>query len=640
MMMGTRLGCLGIVLIGVNSVLSSLAIGNDEPGGSFEEVILQIDEVGDEVDPLGVPPLWNPMGPMQNPYSEEKRVLGKILFWDEQLSSDGTVSCGTCHIPAAGGADPRDGRHPGFDLILNTPDDVLGSLGVIQMDAAAQYQPEATYRLDPQVTNRVSLSNLMSMFQGNLFWDGRAENVFNDPESGQEVFQSGVGGLEIQATVPILNSTEMGHAGRTWDQVRDKLAEVRPLALADTIPADMLAAILVDPSYGALFERAFGDPHISAVRIAYALATYQRTLVPDESPFDLYIEGDVNAMTMNQRAGFTLYQSSSCASCHLAPTFSSALFFVDGVRPPGEDVGRQAVTGLASDRGKFRVPSLRNMSLRNRFMHTGGLADIDDVFDFYGHRNGLMPFQEGVHFLLRNPILFSTAGESAVKDFLLNGLTDPRVANETYPFDRPGLYSERAVSNPAIVGSGELGSGGFVPVMIAIDPPNLGNADFKIGVDYALGGAQAWVAVSLNPPVGGVVTSDELYGPIALSGMGNGGGYGTLAYPIADNSLNDGQRLYMQWIIADPGGGGGGGGGDGFVRSAVAQLDLFCTQAAPCTIWCPADLNGDGVLNFVDVSAFVSLFGNGNVMADFNGDGVLNFVDVSAFVSAFGAGCP
>ncbi len=55
---------------------------------------------------------------------------------------------------------------------------------------------------------------------------------------------------------------------------------------------------------------------------------------------------------------------------------------------------------------------------------------------------------------------------------------------------------------------------------------------------------------------------------------------------------------------------------------------------------CPADLNGDGVVNFVDVSAFVALFGAGDLGADFNGDGVISFVDVSAFVAAFSAGCP
>ena len=53
--------------------------------------------------------------PAENPPTEEKRILGKILFWDEQLSSDDTVACGTCHQAGAGGSDPRLGTHPGPD---------------------------------------------------------------------------------------------------------------------------------------------------------------------------------------------------------------------------------------------------------------------------------------------------------------------------------------------------------------------------------------------------------------------------------------------------------------------------------------------------------------------------------------------
>ena len=71
------------------------------------------------VPPVPVPP--------ENPITEPKRVLGKILFWDEQLSSDGSVACGTCHRPAFGGADPRAGRYPGVDK--GTIDDVRGSPG-------------------------------------------------------------------------------------------------------------------------------------------------------------------------------------------------------------------------------------------------------------------------------------------------------------------------------------------------------------------------------------------------------------------------------------------------------------------------------------------------------------------------------
>jgi len=632
----------GVVLIG--GVVSGVFVS--DAGAQVGEVVGGLDEVSrffgeGEAGPMGAPTLFPPSSPFQNPPSEAKRVLGKILFWDEQLSSDNTVSCGTCHIPSSGGADPRIGVNPGFDQLFSTADDVIGSPGVISMDVNDEYAPSGLFGLGPQATGRVAQTNLMAMFNGNLFWDGRAELNFVDPETGVLLFQSGVAGLEIQASAPILSEVEMSHAGRTWDQVRDKLGRVRPMALGDSVPADMLAAIQSNPSYGELFEEAFGDPLIDAVRISFALATYQRTLVPDESPYDLWAAGDEGAMTVSQKAGFSLYVNSTCSFCHMPPTFANSDFFVDGVRPVFEDVGRMGVTGLNSDRGKFRTPTIRNVGLRNRLMHTGGLGDIDDIFDFYGRRNGLGPFPENLSGFLSSPILFSPTGEIAVKDFLVNGLEDPRVANETFPFDRPGLYAERAQANPLVLGGGDLGSGGFAPVMVAAAPPNLGNDDFKIGVDFGLGGALAWVAVSSSPPVDGVVAMDELLGPVTLGGMGNGTGFGTMVYPIADNPALDGQRLYMQWVISDPAGGAGGvGGGDGFIRSGAARVDVFCSAAVPCTVACVGDFNGDGLSDFFDISAFIGAYSAQSSAADVTGDGLFNFFDVSAFLEAFGAGCP
>ena len=67
-----------------------------------------------------------PPVPPENPITEPKRVLGKILFWEEQLSSDNTVSCGTCPQPFRAATDPRPAVHPGLDLSFGTPDDGFG----------------------------------------------------------------------------------------------------------------------------------------------------------------------------------------------------------------------------------------------------------------------------------------------------------------------------------------------------------------------------------------------------------------------------------------------------------------------------------------------------------------------------------
>src|SRR5262245_12805091 len=85
---------------------------------------------------LDLPPV-----PLENPLTPEKIILGKILFWEEQLSSTNTMACGTCHQPGQGGADVRFTETPGPDGHLGTDDDVYGSPGVILSDSSGRYTP-------------------------------------------------------------------------------------------------------------------------------------------------------------------------------------------------------------------------------------------------------------------------------------------------------------------------------------------------------------------------------------------------------------------------------------------------------------------------------------------------------------------
>lgn len=221
--------------------------------------------------------------PPANPITESKRVLGKVLFWDEQLSSDNTTACGTCHMPEFGGAEANPLRNPGLDTIFNTPDDIQGSRGLIASDAFDNYTRSLPFAMNVQVTGRAANPAINAMFSPTLFWDGRATSQFVDPQTNQVLIQAG-GALESQAVGPIVSSVEMAHASRNWNQVIAKLQTAGPLALATNIPADVSAAIQSFPSYPELFEAAFGDNQITAARIAFAIATYERTLVADQTP--------------------------------------------------------------------------------------------------------------------------------------------------------------------------------------------------------------------------------------------------------------------------------------------------------------------------------------------------------------------
>jgi len=378
--------------------------------------------------------------PPENPLTEEKRVLGKILFWDEQLSSDHSVACGTCHVPAYGGADPRVGIHPGTRP--GSIDDVKGSPGIVSLDHDGRPQEHPVFGLERQVTPRVSPSNFGGLWAGTLFWDGRAGSEFLDPQSGERLIAAG-GALENQAIVALSSEAEMAKAGRTWEELAAALAASRPLALASGLPPDVAEALAGDTGYPALFQAAFGDPAITAARIAFALASYQRTLVADSTPWDRYEAGDESALTPSELAGWEAFRRLHCNACHVPPLFTNNEFFHIGIRRAEFDEGRAAVTGVVADTGDFKVPSLRNAGLRPRLMHTGEMnslpAAIQSYFDTVPS-----PERDSIPGFGNYSFSFIGNDRANLAAFIGKALTDPRVRNETFPFDRPMLASEQA----------------------------------------------------------------------------------------------------------------------------------------------------------------------------------------------------
>jgi hypothetical protein len=248
----------------------------------------------------------------------------------------------------------------------------------------------------------------------------------------------------------------MAFEGRTWDDLVGKMETVAPLALGTDLPTDVAAILVGGTDYPDLFAAAFGSPGITAERIAFAIATYERTLVPDQTPFDL------GTLTPQQQAGFNILNNNTvCFNCHIPPLFSDNEFYNIGLRPSADDLGRFNVTGEFDHRGRFKTPTLRNVGLRPAQMHVGWVTDVQDSINFYNAPAwpGVDPLTGHTQFTADqspipapgappgtapsyNDILMPTQFHPAVIEFLANGLTDPRVANETFPFDRPTLQSE------------------------------------------------------------------------------------------------------------------------------------------------------------------------------------------------------
>ncbi|QDV09757.1 Cytochrome c551 peroxidase precursor [Planctomycetes bacterium Poly30] len=505
-----------------------------------------------------------PPTPPQNPTTAEKAVLGKMLFWEEQLSSDGTMACGTCHQARTGGADPRltnTPAHPGPDGVAGTADDLFGSPGVHRANGFGHFVADATFGFGEQSTPRTTPSMMTGAYFPELFWDGRVGPDFVDPLTGLVVIPQG-GALEAQSLQPIMNTVEMADEDRSWASVTGRLASARPMALATNLTADMQAALAIDPTYPELFEAAFGTAEITPVRIAFALAAYQRTLVPDQSKFDRVMRGQAQFTPAENRGrGAFGSPQSRCAQCHAGSLFSDRQFHNLGLRPIAEDSGRQAVTGQPGDRGRFKTPSLRNVALRERFFHTGApgsagapaINDLNDLLAFYDADGGAFANNKDQR-LIGLTVPPQVRGDIVA---FLNTLTDPRVAAETAPFDRPSLWSERSPANrnPLPLGAGAVaGTGGFTPGIIATSPPREGNQGFRVGGFDALGDVFTVLHVDLVNVPGGATTMDLRNGlPLAAMTQGIGAGQGTMTW-LDDEALAPvlvGLSYEAQWWVRD-----------------------------------------------------------------------------------------
>ena len=481
--------------------------------------------------------------PRANPLTPEKVLLGKALFFEEQLSSDDTVACATCHVLEAGGVDPRPGRAPGSDGRLATLDDELGSPGVRRQDRLGRFEHDPVFGVERQVTGRSAPSVINAAFFNAQFWDSRAGPTFRDLDGN--VLLSELASLESQAVGPPLSAVEMAQAGRDWRALTDKLARVRPLELASDLPAPLAQFVAGTSDYRALFARAFGSDEITRERIAMAIASYERTLVSDGSPFDR------GTLTPRQQLGLEAFlERGTCDSCHPA---GNGLFTdgkMDNIHLPAHD---RAV----------KNPGLRNLAPRARFMSSGQLATMQEVLQHYVDIGALEPLPGDL---------------DALEDFLLDGLTDPRVVARAAPFDRPTLRSERAPSGSHLHGASSPGSGGEHPRILADSPPYLGNVDFRIGLGAARGDTLAALLLAPRRAVPGatllgvplavdLASAHQKLLPVSRAGAGQGTATHRLALPASTTAL--GRRFHAQWIVLDP------GAPRGLAATQGAEFELF-----------------------------------------------------------------
>ena len=257
-------------------------------------------------------------------FTPQETDLGRYLFFDPVLSADGSLSCASCHDPNRGFADGM-GRSIG---ITGAP----------------------VKRSAPTLWNVAFLNS--------FFWDGRAAS------------------LEEQMLGPLYDPMEMGNS-----------------------PGQLLASLNDIPAYRALFAQAYpaefaeAGADIQLHQVYRALAAFQVSLVSLNSRYDQYAHGYADALTENEKEGLNVFRSfvARCAECHTPPLFTNQQIAVIGTPEPEGlpfDPGAEVPLNEPSQRGGFKVPSLRNIELTAPYMHSRRFETLREATEFYTKGRG------------------------------------------------------------------------------------------------------------------------------------------------------------------------------------------------------------------------------------------------------------
>ncbi|PHI19188.1 cytochrome-c peroxidase [Lewinellaceae bacterium SD302] len=258
-----------------------------------------------------------------------KALLGRVLFYDKQLSITGETSCASCHLQSAAFADP-----------------LAKSMGINGQETKRNSLALAS---TPSFETSYGSSDNFGTFVG-FFWDERAQTI------------------AAQSIETIENEIEMGH-----DVV----------ALAQQLNDQEM--------YRILSEKAFGRNNIlSSSQIVEALEVFTNSIISGSSRFDRLTDqeffgenaNDEPTWTFQEQTGRSLYLQ-NCASCHSADmSFPARAIANNGLDVVGDDKGKGEIDGSQFD-GMFKVPFLRNIELTAPYMHDGRFATLEEVIDHY-----------------------------------------------------------------------------------------------------------------------------------------------------------------------------------------------------------------------------------------------------------------
>ena len=235
------------------------------------------------------------------------------------------------------------GRKLFYDTRLS--DDSTKSCASCHLQSAGFTDPE---QFSEGITGERGTRNAMQIINAgwftSFFWDGRAAT------------------LEDQALGPVINPVELN---TTWPRVEEKISN--------------------DRLYSILFKMAFGSSDVDSMKIVKAISQFERTLLSFNSRYDDFFYGDFSGFTESETNGFDIYfsETGDCIHCHSGPNLTDNEFRNNGLDSELTDLGLADVTGLSTDEGKFKVPTLRNIEITAPYMHDGRFATLEEVIEHY-----------------------------------------------------------------------------------------------------------------------------------------------------------------------------------------------------------------------------------------------------------------
>ena len=352
----------------------------------------------------------------QNVLTDEKVALGKLLFYEtafgtaaSQESGIGTYSCSTCHVASAGF---RPGSAQGI---------ADGGVGYgLHGEERVRNTSYSEIEMDVQGTRPLSLISVA--FVENTMWNGSFGstnvNIGTEDKWVGDHATNNLGLLGIEA--------------QNIDGVHTHKFEYDLESVEKN-------------GYKYLFDIAFPDVTVEErydnVRASFALSAFIRTLFPNEAPFQKWLEGDIEAMTEEEKEGAMLFfGKAACTNCHNGPALSAVEFHAVGVknmyqRPSfGTDesdlrnFGRGGFTGVAEDLHKFKVPQLYNMRDTEFYFHGSSKTKLRDVVQYFNlaeKENPEVPDEQLSDYF--NPLFLTDEEVDQLTLFLDSSLRDPNL---------------------------------------------------------------------------------------------------------------------------------------------------------------------------------------------------------------------